>query len=264
MADEAALRDFVTEQEREKELARLRAQEAALEGVDVMGVVADPQQYVSDVIAAVLAAIVTLLDEARDAAAVHVDDLGLDSVGEDELQAAVEEAEAEFQATLEADLPRALTPLLANVRDMLDAGLSDATISDALASPATRDSLLSSVVATVRAAAASAIVAVAGGIMARALLGAGGGNLVWVTLSSRPCDSIVANSCAPRAGMRATLAEWTALGLPRSPNLLCCSRRPQCHCQLVPEESHAGQPGTFDVTAEVKQGRAAARDQHAG
>lgn len=195
----------------------------------------DPEGYLSDIIALVLAALSDTLDEV----AVDVEDglvgLGLNTNQAINLDRIVADTKNEIESAMTTAGDEWLAGASRQVADMNDAeqliALRDGSVFlKSLAS--TLDGLLSD---EAENAINRIVVAVSDAVVQH--LSDSGESFRWIAVQDqRQCQGPFDEACAPRHGMVKPLADWQEIGLPKAANLVCSVYNPgmfPCRCVLA-------------------------------
>jgi hypothetical protein len=247
-----------------KELARQIA-EQLVDQYEVKEIIDDPQGFTDSILAAL---VLLLLPHAKAVAAEAADyagELALADISGKDLAAIVDESQAKFLAFAQPALQLETDRLAARVQDMLAGGAALTTLTAVLASPATKEALLAPMIGLTRRLAASWIQFVERDVNDAAVLATERAQLMpvtltWVAVMDRnTCDGEVEFACAPRHGMAATLAEWSAMGMPGSSVLICSMHSPRggsaCRCLLAINEMAAGVAAPVRAAQAIRAGK---------
>jgi hypothetical protein len=267
MATESEIQDHVQTVEYLKESARLEA-DAIAGGADVADILDSVDDFAAAILEALGEAVGPMLESARREAEQYAEILGLE-YDEMDLDATEQDARDEFAGWALPIVLASLAPAVQTVQDLTTSGLSSDTIAATLASEGTRDAILARFDSALRSVAASMVQEVETSLLAAAAAftdqqsqnaGEEPLTLTWVTCEDKNvCEDSFDNSCGPRHGSQATLAEWEEMGGPGSPNLICEMHGGSCRCQLA-DEGPGDSP--INVSEAIARGKERARQEY--
>jgi hypothetical protein len=229
-----------------KEIARREVSRLLAAG-DVRQMLDDPQAFVDELVAAILANLgatsAMMAEEARQYAVT----LGLAELSNKEVDDAEKKSRSAFIAIASEVLFTSLLAVDAQLQRAIDSGVAVETLNATLASAATRDALLIGFEATARSAAATYFQDMERGIVDAAVQATADGapddqpaNFEWLAIDDgKTCDDQIENSCLPRHNAIMTLDEWDGLGRPGAAQLLCSlhAKAGKSFCRCVLAES---------------------------